>query len=82
MTARAVDLEIVERVRKGRLDPMGVVVPNEIRINGQEVLAPLEHPVIVHEQEINGTTAAYVTLTLFVRSLTIRQAEEFDPAVD
>ncbi|UVK59842.1 hypothetical protein SEA_ALEEMILY_102 [Gordonia phage Aleemily] len=80
---RGVDMEIVERTSSGlaeRNRRTGVIVPNEVRINGQSVLGPARHPVTVEKINIEGREAAMVTVTLFVRNLSIRT--EVDPALD
>lgn len=70
---RAVTLEIVERDHK-TTDSLarGIIIPNEIRINGMSVLTPADVPVRVHEMSFGADReAAVVTLTLFVRKLTV-----------
>ncbi|MFI7073558.1 hypothetical protein [Micromonospora sediminicola] len=58
-----------------------VVVPNEIRINGQRLLAPANSPVTVHELELREHDAVLVTLTLFAKRVVIG-AEEHGAEVD
>lgn len=67
-TARAqgADIEIVERSRDSNL----AIVPNAVRINGTEVLIPADSTIDV--SEISSETLVTVTLTMFVRSLSIR----------
>lgn len=61
-------IEIIER---GRVADDGIIVPNEIRINGTPLLAPYGQSVKVHEINVNGTDAACVTLTLYARRVVI-----------
>jgi hypothetical protein len=67
-TPEAATIEIIERTNAP--DP-GVIVPNEIRINGRPVLAPADNPVIVHELAISSDDVVMVTLTLFAKRVTI-----------
>lgn len=66
-------IEIIER----RKAPIGdspaetLIAPNEVRINGQKLLCPREHPVQVHDITINGDELVQVTLTLFARRVEI-----------
>jgi hypothetical protein len=76
-TARAVDIEIVERDSAQDVGANGsVLIPNSVRINGQEVLVASDQPITIHE--INEDSAVRVTLTLFASSITIRRAPETD----
>ncbi|MFE2996843.1 hypothetical protein ACFXG4_17725 [Nocardia sp. NPDC059246] len=64
---RGCDIEIVERYRDD-LDPeqgFGVVLPNEIQING--TLVHSDRPVIVHEIALGYGDLACETLTLLAR---------------
>ncbi len=76
---RACDIEIIERVHgkpaAGECagQGVGIVIPNEIRINGHPVLAPNDKPVIVHEIRADERTAVQVTVTLFARVISIRE---------
>lgn len=76
---RGAVLEIIER-RKVPIDGMGgdIIVPTEIRMNGQKLLMPKGHPIKVHEMELPGNDAVMVTLTVFARRITV--AAEDDPA--
>lgn len=59
-------IEIVEKTTDTeRNGGAGLVVPNEVRINGQAVLVPASAPITVHE--LNKGEAVQVTLTLFAR---------------
>jgi hypothetical protein len=64
--AQGADIEIVERSRDSNL----AVIPNVVRINGTEVLIPADSTIDV--SEISSETLVTVTLTMFVRSLSIR----------
>ncbi|MFY1595493.1 hypothetical protein [Micromonospora sp. WMMD737] len=79
-------IEIVER----RTHPIApatvaadVICPNEIRINGQKLLAPRDHPVKVHEMDIRADSLVLVTLTLFAKRITVcaEEPEEVNPNV-
>ncbi|MGW4199627.1 hypothetical protein [Streptomyces sp. NPDC004726] len=54
-----------------------VLVPNDIRINGQSRLASADDPVTVHEVSTRSDDLVRVTLTLFARRVSIRA--ENDP---
>jgi hypothetical protein len=72
----ACEIEIVEKLKPGQPPPAhGVIVPNEIRINGSPVLAPADEEVIVHEIKTKPGDVIKVTLTLFAKRVTI-SAEE------
>ncbi|MFJ3839459.1 hypothetical protein ACIPY6_28685 [Streptomyces sp. NPDC090054] len=62
---------VIEIIEKGATtdDTTGgsVIVPNEVRINGQPLLASADDPVIVHAIKSNGDGLVRVTLTLFAR---------------
>ena len=65
-------IEIVERNRPAtQARSNGIIIPDDIRINGQPLLAPAEQPVIVHEITSRADEATMVTLTLFARRVTI-----------
>ncbi|MGV9352299.1 hypothetical protein [Streptomyces misionensis] len=72
-------IEIIEKGRSTSDASVGdsVLVPNDIRINGQSLLTSAEDPVIVHEVSIRGDELVRVTLTLFARRVSIRA--ENDP---
>lgn len=67
-------IEIIER-RKTARDPDSIgddiIVPNDIRINGQSLLCSADDPVIVHEVTTNSEQPVKVTLTLFARRVLI-----------
>ncbi len=72
MHAKAVVVEIVERGRPLDDTKVGgdVVVPDDIRINGQSVLCE-EGSLKVHEMDLAHRDIVRVTLTLFARRVTI-----------
>ncbi|GHH57844.1 hypothetical protein [Streptomyces candidus] len=61
------DIEIIESSNS----EAGFLVPNRVRINGTEVAIPGGASIQV--SEINESSIISVTLTLFVKSLTIKQ---------
>lgn len=66
---RGANIEIIERRKKpepGAKD-WGIVVPNEVRINGQLIAMPQGQPVIVHD--LSRDDVAMVTLTVFARRI-------------
>ena len=67
-------IEIVEKRRRpSDPDSIGddVIVPNEVRINGQALLSPSSHPVKVHAIELGDGELALVTLTLIAKRVFI-----------
>jgi len=70
--ARGAVIEIIERGRATN-DTRGgsLIVPNDIRINGQSLLSPQECPVKVHEIELDDSSLVCVTLTLLARRIVI-----------
>lgn len=79
--ARGAVIEIIERgaTSDDTIPGSTVIVPNEIRINGQPLLSPRECPVKVHEMNIEDSSLVCVTLTLMARRISIRA--ENDPEV-
>lgn len=73
--ARGIDLEIVEvchdEQELAACDKDGLIVPGVIRINGQDVLSPKDHPARIHEMEFPFNGAAMVTLTVWARSIKV-----------
>lgn len=49
-----------------------VIVPNEVRINGQPLLVSADEPVIVHEISSHGNDVVRATLTRLARRVTYR----------
>ncbi|WP_432091028.1 hypothetical protein [Streptomyces sp. NRRL F-5630] len=72
-------IEIIEKGATTSSDEPGksVIVPNDVRINGQSLLASADDPVIVHQISTRGDDLVRVTLTLFARRVSIRA--ENDP---
>ncbi|NED75389.1 hypothetical protein G3I51_24305 [Streptomyces sp. SID9944] len=66
---------VIEIVERGRAtdDSIGgsVILPNDIRINGQSLLAPAGQTVTIHEIDLKDGDLACVTLTLFARRITV-----------
>ncbi len=62
---RAAVIEIVEKCKSE--DATGIIVPNEIRINGSPVLCPANDTVTIHEVSLSDKDAVKVTLTLWAR---------------
>lgn len=65
-------VEIVER----RNPPTGdladeLVVPNEVRINGQPLMCPADHPVKVHPVTVGDGELVLATLTLVARRIVV-----------
>ncbi|MYR28733.1 MULTISPECIES: hypothetical protein, partial [unclassified Streptomyces] len=67
-------IEIIEKGATTSSDEPGtsVIVPTDVRINGQSLLASADDPVIVHEISTRGDELVRVTLTLFARRVSIR----------
>ncbi len=61
-------IEIIERTSDPDPD---VIVPNEVRINGEALLASADDPVVVHEISTRADDLVRVTLTLFAKRVTI-----------
>lgn len=72
-------IEIIERGAKTK-DTAGqsVIVPDDVRINGQSLLMDAENPVIVHEMKVDHGSLVSVTLTLLVRRVSIRAEHDTD----
>lgn len=63
-------VEIIERRTQDGDIP--VVIPNGLIVNGQEILIPEDANISI--SDINPNEVVTVTLTMFVASLSIRQA--------
>lgn len=74
-TPQAAVLEITERRRGKPGGTLGdeLVVPTEVRLNGQLLATPRDYPVKVHEIEVSGSGEQLVvaTLTLLVKRLVV-----------
>lgn len=70
---RGAIIEIVERRRIPVADTefSDIIIPDDIRINGQSLLAPVDHPIKVHELEIGSDSMVLVTLTLVAKRVVI-----------
>lgn len=69
-------IEIVEKRSACQSGPHSdLIVPNEVRINGQALLMPKGAPVKVHDIEIRDRDAVLVTLTLFAKRITVSVEE-------
>jgi len=72
-------IEILERRDRQYTGPEGeVIVPNEVRINGQALLCSADHPITVHEIEMADRKAVLVTFTVFAKRVVVG-AEEPHP---
>jgi hypothetical protein len=62
-------IEIVERRKRPDHGTFGaeLVVPNEVRINGQRIAIPSDEPITVHEMSRDDVVK--VTLTVFARRI-------------
>jgi len=76
---RGAIIEIIEKGRATSDATIGesVIAPNDIRINGQSLLASADDPVILHEVSTRADQLVRVTLTLLARRVSIRA--ENDP---
>ena len=73
---RGAVVEIIEKRCRPAQPPGGdVIIPNEIRINGQSLLLPADATVKVHNIEIRGDDPVLVTLTVFARRVVIAAEE-------
>jgi len=69
-------IEIVEkRPARQSGSRSDLIVPNEVRINGQALLMPADSPVQVHGIEIRERDAVLVTLTVFAKRITVAAEE-------
>ena len=66
-------IEVIERRREPAPDVEGadLIVPTEIRVNGQRLLTPKGHPVKVHQITLSEFDAVLVTLTVFAKRVVI-----------
>lgn len=65
-------IEIIERGARtdGKHGTETVIVPDDVRINGQSILCS-DEPVIVHEIDLSSLDAVRVTLTVLARRVVI-----------
>lgn len=71
MIAEGADIEILD-TRSGS-DRLGTIVPNSIRINGEEVLIPADAN--VEFGPLDHKNMVTVRLTMYVRSVSIRRSD-------
>jgi hypothetical protein len=71
-------IEIIER-GPGDGGAPGIIVPNEVRINGMPLLMPYGKSIKVHEMEFPPQDAVLVTLTVFARRVVIGVDEDAKP---
>jgi hypothetical protein len=71
MNPKGAIIEIIERTNKA--DPIGTIVPNEVRINGQSLLCSSDYPVTVHEVSTLAHDVVVVTLTLLAKRVVFAQ---------
>lgn len=64
-------IEIVERTKKP-LEPGSVIVPNCVRINGQELLCTADDPIVVERIVASSEDFVRVTLTLIAHRVEIK----------
>lgn len=69
---RGADIEVIERHSED--DAPGVLLPNALRINGEDVAVPERARIQVHD--ISDSELVTVTLTVFARSLTVRHEQK------
>jgi hypothetical protein len=79
---RGAVIEIIETGRATSDATAGdsIIVPNDVRINGQSLLASADDPVIVHQVSTGGDGFVRVTLTLLARRVSIRAENDPDGA--
>lgn len=79
---RGAVIEIIEKGRATSDATVGdsVIAPNDVRINGQSLLASADDPVIVHQVTTAGDELVRVTLTLFARRVTIAAEDDLPAA--
>jgi len=77
---RGAIIEIIEKGRATSDATIGesVIAPNDIRINGQSLLASADDPVILHKVSTRADQLVRVTLTLLARRVSIRAENDPD----
>lgn len=67
-------IEIVEKRKTdtGESGAAGILVPNEVRINGIPLLCPQQEFIVLRDLTIGGQEAVQITLTLFARRVEIK----------
>jgi hypothetical protein len=66
---RGADIEVIER--RSAEEAPGVLLPNVLRINGEEVAVPAGAVIRVHD--MSDSELVTVTLTIFASSLSVRR---------
>lgn len=72
-TPQGAVIEIIER-RDSQSDQPQVLVPNEIRINGEKVMVPSGHPITIHPTEPESGVPddmVLVTVTVMARRIIV-----------
>lgn len=84
MTARGIDLEVWERPRDDydTGSPLGIIVPNAVRINGVDIATPSSVDEGIHLHPMTDHDAVKVTLTVFARSVHVAAGQPPEPDVD
>ncbi len=87
MTPRGADIEIVERHFSEKYPVVGhssVICPNHLRINGVAVLATYDHPAVIHEIELDGSSRSLfaVTVELLARAIGVGRAPTVEPRAE
>jgi hypothetical protein len=67
-------IEIVER-QKQPVNPGDIIIPNEVRINGQALYVSADDPVVVERISTEALDAVRVTLTLLAHRVEIKQEQ-------
>ena len=78
MIPSPVVIEIVEKRKKPASDSPhnGIIVPNDVRLNGQSLMCSADDPVIVHEMSTASRDVVKVTLTLFASRVFVGHDED------
>ena len=69
-------IEIIEHVVNhpdGYIASDEVIIPNDVRINGQSLYCDADSPVVVHEVSTSPKSLVRVTLTLLAKRVEIKQ---------
>ena len=87
VTPRGADIEVVERHFSEKYPAVGnasVICPNHLRINGVAVLATYDHPAIIHEIELDGSsrTPFTVTVELLARAIGVGRPPTVEPRAE
>jgi hypothetical protein len=65
-------VEVIEK-RHRKIGGVGgeLIVPTEVRLNGQALLLPAENPITIHEMKLPANNAVLVTITMFARRVLV-----------